>query len=160
VYVVTRKDAAMVPARAALGASMLYHGLSKLRGDGLAQTAGFFEQLGIRPARTWATAAGAAEVLAGATAIAGFATRIGALAVIATQAVAIAKVHRGKGFDVVSGGWEYNVALIAIAAGLLLAGPGAVSAHEVVERRVKRRKPWQMFAPARSRAFEAVMAVK
>jgi putative oxidoreductase len=160
VYRVTKKDAAMVPARAALGASMLYHGASKLSGDGLTQTAGFFESLGIRPGRTWAKLAGGAEVLAGATAILGFATRIGALAVIATQAVAIAKVHRGKGFDVVSGGWEYNVALIAIAAGLLLAGPGAVSTHEVVERRVQRRQPWQLFKPARSRAFAAAMALK
>jgi putative oxidoreductase len=122
---------------------MLYHGLAKVRGEGIAQTAGFFEQLGIKPGRPWAIATGAAELLAGATALLGIGTRVGAAAVIATQAVAVAKVHAAKGFDNTGGGWEYNALLMAVALGLLLAGPGRISAHEAVERRLERRRGWR-----------------
>jgi putative oxidoreductase len=137
-----------VPVRMSLGATMLYHGAAKLRGDGAAQAAGFFEQLGFRPGRRWAAAAGVAEVFAGATTMLGVATRLGALAVIATQAVAIAKVHRTKGFDNMAGGWEFNALLIAAALGLLAAGPGAASVHEAVERRLEGGARW-LFQPRR-----------
>jgi putative oxidoreductase len=159
VYRVTRKDAALVPVRGALGATMLYHGASKLRGEGPAQTGAMFEQLGIRPGATWARLTALAEVFAGATSLLGFATRLGAAAVLATQAVAIAKVHGPKGFSNLAGGYEYNAALAAIALGLLVAGPGAVSLHEVIERRVERR-PWRLARPRRHGAFRALMAVK
>jgi putative oxidoreductase len=159
VYRVTTKDAALVPMRAALGATMLYHGASKLRGDGPEQTGQMFEQLGIRPGRTWAMITAAAEVLAGATSLLGFATRAGALAVVVSQAVAIAKVHRPKGFSVANGGYEFNLALMAIALGILLAGPGAVSVHEVIERRAQRR-PWTLLRPRRRAAFRAAMRMK
>jgi putative oxidoreductase len=131
------KDVGLLPVRLSLGASMLYHGAAKLRSEGARETAAFFEQLGIRPGRTWAGLAGIAEVAAGATTILGLATRVGALAVLATQAVAVLKVHRGKGFDVGKGGWEFNALLMAAALGLLLSGPGTASVHEVAERRLE-----------------------
>lgn len=136
------KDLGLVPVRMSLGATMLYHGTAKLRGDGAAQAAGFMEQLGFRPGRTWAALLGLAEVVAGATTMLGIGTRIGALAVIATQAVAIAKVHRGKGFDNMAGGWEFNALLVAAALALLAAGPGTVSLHEAVERRLQGGARW------------------
>jgi putative oxidoreductase len=159
VYRVTKKDAALVPVRGALGATMLYHRASKLRGEGPAQTGAMMEQLGFSPGHAWGKLAAAAEVLAGATSLLGIATRIGAAAVIATQAVAIAKVHGPKGFSNLGGGYEYNLALTAIALGLLVAGPGALSLHEVVERRVERR-PWRLARARPRRAFRALMAVK
>ncbi len=130
-------DAADLPARLALGAAMLYHGLSKLRGEGPRLTGEAFESMGIRPGRGWAVATGAAEGFAGAAAILGIATRPAALAVLVTQAVAIAKVHRPKGYDVAKGGFEYNLALVAIALGLLVTGPGALSAHRAASRRAR-----------------------
>jgi putative oxidoreductase len=136
------KDLGALPVRVSLGATMLYHGTAKLRGDGAAQAAGFFEQLGFRPGRTWAALTGLAEVVAGATTILGIGTRLGALAMIATQAVAIAKVHRPKGFDNTAGGWEFNALIIAAAVGLLAAGPGAASLHEAVERRLEGGARW------------------
>jgi len=139
----TARDVSLLPARASLGATMLYHGVSKLRGEGPAQTASFFEQVGIRPGARWARLAALAEVAAGASAILGIGTRLGAAAVLATQGVAIAKVHAPKGFDNVSGGYEFNVLLAAVALGLLLAGPGTISAHEVVERRLEGRRGWR-----------------
>jgi len=69
----------------------------------------------------------------GVSALLGFLTRPAALAVLITQAVAIAKVHAKNGYDVAKGGYEYNVALMAIAAGLLVAGPGLFSVHEELE---------------------------
>jgi putative oxidoreductase len=152
------RDLGVVPARAALGATMLYHGAAKLRGEGAQQTAGMMEQLGFRPGRPWALATGLAEVFAGATAILGIGTRLGALAVLATQAVAIAKVHRGKGFSNLAGGYEFNLALMAVAASLLLAGPGRYSAHELVEHRLE-RSPRVLF-PRRRRALRYAKLLK
>jgi putative oxidoreductase len=136
------KDLGLLPVRMSLGATMLYHGAAKLRGEGAAQAGAFFEQLGLRPGRTWAQLAGLAELFAGATALLGIGTRLGALAVIATQATAIAKVHAGKGFDNTAGGWEFNALLIAAACGLLVAGPGDASVHEAVERRLEGGVRW------------------
>jgi putative oxidoreductase len=144
----TGKDLGLVPVRMSIGATMLYHGTKKLRGDGAAQTAAFFEQLGFRPGRTWGALAGLAEVVAGATTLLGIGTRIGALAVIATQGMAIAKVHRGKGFDSTAGGWEFNALLVAAAIGLLVSGPGTASVHEAVERRLQGGARW-LFQPRR-----------
>jgi putative oxidoreductase len=136
-----KRDAALIPMRIALGSTMVYHGASKLRAGGAEKTAQMFEQLGIRPARTWALATGVAETFAGVASLLGVLTRPAAVAVLVTQAVAIARVHAPKGFDIMRGGFEYNLALMAIAAGLLVEGPGRVSTHEAVEYAVDRRSP-------------------
>ena len=100
-FVRGRKDAGFLPMRAALGGTMIYHGLSKLKEEENRQEAGqMFEQIGIRPGRPLAVATGIAEVFAGVSAVLGFLTRPAALAVLVTQGVAIAKVHAKKGFDV------------------------------------------------------------
>lgn len=134
------REVSDLPTRLALGGAMLYHGLSKLRGDGVQQTAQMFESLGLRPGRTLAVATGLAESFAGAAAIVGIATRPAALAVLVTQAVAIRKVHAAKGYDNASGGMEYNLALIAMALQLLAEPPRAVSAHRAAKRLAHRRE--------------------
>ncbi|WP_041448086.1 DoxX family protein [Anaeromyxobacter sp. Fw109-5] len=151
------KKAAFVPMRAALGATMLYHGAQKLRGP--EEAAGMFESLGFKPGERWARVTGLAEVFGGATAILGIGTRLGALAVLATQAMAIAKVHGPKGFSNLSGGYEFNLALIGMAATLLAAGPGVISAHELLERRVE-RPAWALARPRRRRALRFVKLLK
>jgi putative oxidoreductase len=128
------KETALVPPRAALGASMIFHGLGKLRGEAPKQTGEQFEKMGIRPGKLMAIVTGASEVFAGVGAILGFWTRPAALAVLITQGVAINKVHGKNGYDITKGGYEYNLALMAIAAGLLIAGPGVFSTHEGLER--------------------------
>jgi putative oxidoreductase len=127
-------EVADLPVRLALGGSMLYHGLAKLRGDGPEQTGQMFESMGLKPGRTLARATGIAESLAGAAAILGIATRLAALAVLATQAVAIWKVHAPKGYENMKGGMEYNLALIAMALGLMARRPGAISLHRAALR--------------------------
>jgi putative oxidoreductase len=148
-----RKDIALIPPRAALGASMVYHGVGKLKEGAPEQTGQFFESIGIRPGRHMAVATGIAEVFAGAATILGLWTRPAALAVLITQSVAVGKVHAKNGFDITKGGFEYNIALIAIAAGLLLAGPGQFSAHEGIERLVEGRGGRKYFRKARPNAL-------
>src|SRR5205085_6315293 len=99
-FVRGRKDAGLLPVRAALGASMMYHGLGKLKEESRDQAGQMFEQVGLRPGKALAIATGTAEVFAGACALLGFLTRPAALAVLVTQAVAIAKVHAKNGFDI------------------------------------------------------------
>jgi putative oxidoreductase len=134
------KAAALLPPRLSLGSAMVFHGLSKLRKEGTAQTDGFFEQLGIKPAKPWVLATGWTELLASVSSILGIATRPMAVAVLVTQALAVTKVHLSKGFDNTQGGYEFNLAPGAIALGLLLRGPGPLSLHSAVERKVKRKE--------------------
>lgn len=133
------RGVSLFPARLSLGASMLYHGVSKLSRQGAEETGRFFEQVGVKPGKPWAIATGIAETLAGALTLTGIATRPAALAVLITQGVAIARVHKPKGFSNSKGGFEFNLTLMAIAAGLLLSGPGRVSAHHGLHRRLRRR---------------------
>src|SRR3954462_7874644 len=132
-----RKEAALIPPRAALGASMVYHGLGKLRGGAPEQVGGWFESIGLRPGKPLAVAAGIAEVFAGVGAILGFWTRPAALAVLVTHAFAIKKVPGTNGYDITKGGFEHNLALMALAAAMSVAGPGLFSTHEGVERLIE-----------------------
>jgi putative oxidoreductase len=121
---------------------MLKHGLPKVRGEGNAQAGAFFEQVGLKPGPRWARLAGAAELAAGVSLLLGIGTRLGALAVLGTQGVAVSKVHWSKGFDNMAGGWEFNALIMATALGVLLAGPGTFSLHEVLERRLQGGARW------------------
>lgn len=121
-----------LPLRATLGSTMLYHGLSKLKPEGLEQTSQFFDSIGLKPARPLAVATAWTETLAGTLSLLGIGTRVAALSILATQAVAIAKVHASKGFDNLKGGYEFNLSLIAAALGLLLGGPGKLSVHQAI----------------------------
>lgn len=132
-------EIASLPVRLALGASMIYHGLEKLRAP--RQTGRYFEGAGIRPGKPWALAVGAAECTAGILTLAGIGTRLAGALVLVTQANAINKVHGPKGYDVAKGGFEYNLALIAIATGLLIAGPGRPSVRALLARRMVKRSP-------------------
>src|SRR2546430_2105340 len=69
-----RKDAALLPLRAALGSTMIYHGISKLKQERREQTGQMFEQIGLRPGKPLAVATGAAEVFAGIASVLGLLT--------------------------------------------------------------------------------------
>ena len=146
----TRKALSTLPVRAALGASMIYHGYGKLAGSGPEQAGALMEnQVGVTPGKSWAVATGIAEVFAGASAVLGLWTRPAAIAVLVTQGVALAKVHAKNGYDITKGGYEYNLALMAIAVGMLTAGPGTVSTHELLERAAEGRGARRLFRKAR-----------
>ena len=146
-----RKEMALIPPRAALGASMVYHGLGKLREGAPEQVGGWFESVGLKPGKHLAVATGIAEMFAGVAAILGLWTRPAALAVLVTQAFALGKVHAKNGFDITKGGFEYNIALMCMAGALLIAGPGMFSAHEGIERLAEGRgakKFWRKAQPS------------
>jgi putative oxidoreductase len=146
-----RRDAALVGPRGMLGATMLYHGVEKLRAP--EQTASQFESMGIKPARLWSRLTALAETGAGALMLAGWLVRPAALAVLVTQAVAIKKVHAPKGFAAHRGGYEFNLGLMATAAAMLLGGPGRYSLAGLVRRAVGPRR-WSL---RRRRAFLPVL---
>ncbi len=124
-------DLGLLALRVALGLVFLGHGAQKafgaFGGPGFAGAAGFFDSLGLRPARFWAATAAAAELLAGTLLVLGLLTPVAAVLVFATMAVAIAKVHGPKGFFVQNGGFEYNLVLVVAALAVAAAGPGAYS---------------------------------
>jgi putative oxidoreductase len=123
------EDIALLVLRLVLGGVFVAHGAQKLFGSfggpGIEGTAGFHEQLGIKPAKPMAILAGLAEFVGGMLVVAGFLTPLAALALIAVMVVAIVTVHLKNGFFAASGGYEFNLVLIAVAVALVLAGSGA-----------------------------------
>ena len=96
-------------------------------GHGIEGTGGFFENLGLRPGKRHATAAGWAEAGGGALLTLGAFTPLASLLISSTMVTAIRKVHAPKGPWVTEGGYEYNVALIAAMAAITETGPGSPS---------------------------------
>jgi putative oxidoreductase len=127
--------------RAIVGALFFGHGTQKLfgwfGGHGIEGTAGFFEAIGLKPGRKHATAAGAAEAGGGALLALGFLTPAAAASLIGVMSTAIRKVHGSKGPWVTDGGYEYNLALIAIMVALADVGPGDVSLDHALGIEVK-----------------------
>lgn len=124
-------DLALLVLRLVLGVIFVAHGAQKLFGSfggpGLKGTAGFFEQLGIRPAYPMAVVVGAIEFFGGILAALGFLMPVVAVGLISVMIGAILTVHLRHGFFAQSGGYEFNLALIGIALALLLAGAGSYS---------------------------------
>jgi uncharacterized membrane protein YphA (DoxX/SURF4 family) len=115
-------------ARATIGLLFVGHGTQKLfgwfGGGGPEGTGQFFEQVGLRPGRQWALAAGAAEAGGGLLFALGAATPLAAAAVSGSMITAIKTVHWEKGVWVSHGGYEYNLVLLAAVFGLTENGPG------------------------------------
>jgi putative oxidoreductase len=117
--------------RLVIGGFFIGHGTQKLfgwfGGPGLDTTAQGFEQIGMRPGRRNAIAAGLAETGGGTALALGFATPLAASALTATMLTAINRVHLKQGPWVAQGGYEYNVVLIAAVIALAELGPGKLS---------------------------------
>ena len=130
-----------VAIRGVVGPLFIGHGTQKLfgwfGGHGIEGTAGFFESIGLRPGRKHATAAGAAEAGGGALLALGFLTPAAAASLIGVMSTAIRKVHGSKGPWVTDGGYEYNLALIAIMVTLADVGPGDLSFDHALGIEVK-----------------------
>jgi putative oxidoreductase len=114
--------------RLVVGGLFVGHGLQKLAGkfggSGPDGTGQFFEQLGLKPGKAHAIAAGASEAGGGALIAAGALTPVGAAAITGTMATAIRTVHGPKGPWNAEGGYEFNLVLIAAVFALTAAGPG------------------------------------
>jgi len=124
-------DLGLLLLRLTLGAVFLAHGAQKafgaFGGPGFEAASGFIGSMGFRPAGVWTALAVGGELVAGLLFVLGLLTPLAGLLVLATMAVAIAKVHGPKGFFVQDGGFEYNLVLIIAAVAVAATGPGALS---------------------------------
>ena len=122
--------------RVVMGLTLAAHGSQKLfgsfEGPGPAGTTGMFTKLGFRWPAAMALMAGAAEFLGGVLFAAGLLTPFAAIALIVVMLNAIITVHWQKGFFVTAGGYEYNLAIIAIATAVSAIGPGADSLDDAL----------------------------
>jgi putative oxidoreductase len=118
-------------ARTVIGGLFIGHGTQKLMGwfggPGLEGTEGMMESLDMNPPRRNALAAGITETAGGALMVAGLATPIASAGLIGTMVTAIRKVHWSSGPWAASGGYEYNLVLIAGLMALAEEGPGDIS---------------------------------
>jgi putative oxidoreductase len=117
--------------RLVVGLLFVGHGAQKLfgiwGGHGLKGTAGFFEQIGLKPGHIHASAAGVMEFGGGALIALGLFTPFAAAALIAVMTAAVITVHYAKGVWASDGGYEYNLVLAAAAFALAGTGAGAWS---------------------------------
>lgn len=135
---------ALLVVRLALAWVFIFHGGQKLFGwftpDGQ-PTVNMLAQglaahpLPIFPPTVWAYIAACGEFFGGVSLLLGLLGRLGALLIVVTMVVAIATVTGKNGFDLMNHGYEYNVALIAMAGAVLVAGPGLLSADAFLFRR-------------------------
>ena len=129
-------DLGLLALRLVLGAVFLAHGAQKafgaFGGPGFEGAAGFIGSIGFRRARFWTALAVGGELAAGFLFLLGLLTPLAGLLVLATMAVAIAKVHGPKGFFVQDGGYEYNLVLIVTALAVAAIGPGRFSLDYVL----------------------------
>jgi putative oxidoreductase len=136
--------------RVTIGGLFVGHGTQKLfgwfGGHGLSGTAGFFEQIGMRPGKRNALAAGLAETAGGAAIAAGAGTPLAASGLIATMLTAINRVHWKKGPWAANGGYEYNAVLIAALLALVEVGPGELSVD--ASQGLEWYGPWWMLGSA------------
>ncbi len=124
------KELAPLVLRIALGVIFIVHGSQKLfgafGGHGVAGLAMFLKQLGANPPILWAWIVTLVEFFGGLGVLFGLLTRWAALGLAVNMIVAIALVHGKNGFFN-PGGYEFNLALIAMSLSLLFWGPGKVS---------------------------------
>lgn len=130
--------------RLAVGPMMIAHGLNKVRGPGgLDGTANYFRSLGLEPAGVHARVAAATEIGTGTLLTVGALTPLASAGVIGIMATAAATDHKGKGFFIFKGGWEYVAVVGAAAATISALGPGRFS---VDAARGKRRSGFHLAA--------------
>src|ERR1700682_948015 len=124
-------DLGLLILRLAIGGTVAAHGAQKLfgwfGGGGIRGTGAFFEKIGFRPGHVHASLAGLAEFVGGLLLALGFLTAAGSALVVSVMLTAVISVHLPNGFFVTKGGFEYNLALAALAVALAFTGPGAYS---------------------------------
>jgi putative oxidoreductase len=124
-------ELALLGLRIVVGLTFAAHGAQKLfgafGGPGIKGTAGFLEQLGLRPGKLNAWLSGGAEFFGGLLIALGLLTPFAAAALIAAMTAATLTVHLRNGFFNAGNGFEYNVVLAAAVFALAGVGPGTWS---------------------------------
>jgi putative oxidoreductase len=129
-----------VPIRLALAAVMIAHGSQKVlgtfNGPGFTTYIAGNTPFGfMRPTWFWLAAAAFSEFAGGILVGLGFLTRVGAFFIGCVMLTAIAGVHWPGGFFAANRGYEYPLALLAMAIGLLISGGGQASVDRALSGR-------------------------
>jgi putative oxidoreductase len=121
--------------RLVVGVGMAAHGAQKLfgwfGGHGLAGTAGYFESLGYRPGRLFATAAGLGELMSGLLIALGLFGPVGPSLLLAVMIVAMMQ-HWRNGFFAMNNGIELPLLYASAGVALAFTGPGIYSLDEAL----------------------------
>ena len=121
--------------RVVIGGTLFAHGAQKLfgwwGGHGPKGTGGFFGQIGYRAPVLMAVLAGLAES-SGLVFAVGFLTPVAATAMAIVMLNAILAVHISKGFWNSGGGYEFPLALAAVAIAVAATGPGRFSVDRAI----------------------------
>src|SRR5882757_1154921 len=128
---------ALLVLRIVPGLLLIGHGLQKLvparysppllHAIGPRAAAGFFEQLGLRPALLSVVVASLGEIGGGFLIASGLVTPLGTALVAAAMTTAILSVHIGKGFWNADGGIEFPLVILTMAYLASALGPGSLS---------------------------------
>jgi putative oxidoreductase len=111
--------------RLVLGVVFVAHGWNHGFGaGGLDGTAGWFESIGLRPARLQAAVSSYLEIAAGVALLLGFALPFAAAAGIGVMTTAFLTVHRPNGFFITAEGYEYVLVVATALTALAALGPG------------------------------------
>jgi putative oxidoreductase len=124
--------------RLVLGLTFAAHGTQKLfgwfGGYGIEGMAGWFESIGIKPGKPMAVLAGLGEFGGGLFFAAGLLTPLAAALIVVIMLVAIFTVTGRNGYWITANGSEYSWALIAVAIGVALIGPGTYALDTLLFR--------------------------
>ncbi|MEJ7635219.1 DoxX family protein [Aeromicrobium sp.] len=129
-------DTAALILRIALGVTLMAHGWNHGFGSGgLAGTAGWFESIGLRPAKVHAAISAYAELAAGAALVVGLLVPFAAAAGIGIMTVAFVTVHRRNGFFIFGDdeGYEYVGVLAFALTALAVLGGGELSVDHALD---------------------------
>ena len=117
--------------RIPVGLIFAAHGAQKLfgwfGGYGLEGTGQWMGSIGLNPGYLMALLAGSAEFFGGLALVFGLLVRPAAAALAFAMLVAIFSVHIDKGLFVANNGYEFGLALFAVAVSLVVTGAGRAS---------------------------------
>lgn len=127
-------DLGLLLLRAAVGGTLIAHGLQKLLVFTLPGVVDSFTGMGIPFAPVVAPAVAAIELIGGSLIVLGIGTRVAGLLAAAAMLGAIVTAHAGSGFFSADGGFELPLLIACAAVALVLTGPGRLSVHGAVLR--------------------------
>jgi putative oxidoreductase len=129
--------------RIPVGIIFAAHGAQKLfgwfGGYGLEGTGQWMGTIGLTPGYLMALLAGSAEFFGGLALVFGLLVRPAAAALAFAMLVAIISVHIGKGLFVANNGYEFGLALFAVAVSLVVTGAGRASLDAALVSAATRR---------------------
>ncbi len=129
-------DTASLILRLVLGVTLIAHGWNHGFGPGgLKGTAGWFESIGLRPAKVHAAVSSYLELAAGAALVVGFLVPFAAAAGVGIMTVAFVTVHRRNGFFIFreGEGYEYVMTVAFALTALAVLGGGQASLDHALD---------------------------